>query len=792
MKIENNPLYAGVLLGMTLVSSIANAEQIPTMPSKATAQVINTQHAQHVKNKSNQSFNPPRQMSPHQFQQFLQNNREIDDLYKVKKASLVDVKHKQSLSEKPSENANVIAKSTSMAPESCTSPAQLQGLSGNDLVTAVKAGELTSCLYGLFDTSLVGTNVFSDQSVLTIVTAINSHLVDYTGTNVNSAAELEKLVIYLRAMHWAEWGNNRVMPAGYQSALEQVFEQYFSAEHFVTFNGDVTRDFMVRYELLILLSSSGTNSMPYIARITDAVLGYAKTVNRDDNWGVYYEENGFTQLLTHLFNASENKTAELEQAVINTPSILSNLQAFVDVEGTWLIGHTREYQWGDSVNELARFLRFGGSIAATVRPSIQAVLANYSYQGTGSSGWLKAQSAVTFYDSENCALYGDSCDFDLQATVLSGNHVCSSTLKLRFQPPIANENLVDICQTLSEQEQEFHQLFNTTAQTPVEDDYNTDLEVVIFSSYNDYDNFAGNFFGINTNNGGMYLEGDPWVENNQARFIAHQATWLSEFAVWNLEHEYVHYLDGRFNKWGNFSEQAANSVWWGEGLAEYLSQPDNNPNALAVAPQATYNLSELFQTTYENSDTTRTYYWGYLATRFMLEQQTSEIDNVLLPSLRAPKRVIPNGECQFDWGWKLKTEAVSNNWSWAYDDSEWSTGDWVWTCGQPQPEISEVPAFTPYQEILNTWGTSFDEQFSQWLVCLVAGEGVCQGQTTKPADLDENGAVDIRDINLFKLWLREQANLSLDYDFNKDGMVDRRDVRPMMALCDLARCAIAP
>ena len=174
MKIENNPLYVGLLLGMTMVSSIASAEKIPTMPSKATAQVINTQHAQHVKNKNQQSFNPPRQISPHQFQQLLQHSRAIDDLYQVKQTSLVKDKHAQSLSAKESNKNNVAAKSTSLAPLSCTSPAELQELSGNELVSAVKAGELTSCIYGLFDTSLVGTSVFSDESVLTIVNAINN------------------------------------------------------------------------------------------------------------------------------------------------------------------------------------------------------------------------------------------------------------------------------------------------------------------------------------------------------------------------------------------------------------------------------------------------------------------------------------------------------------------------------------------------------------------------------------------------------------------------------------------
>lgn len=731
----------------------------------------------HLSEQHKVGFNPPRQISPKQFELLLQNKRSIDDVYLANKSNF-------SVANKKRDGIKTVT-------PACSSPAELENLTGQALISAVKSGNLSSCLYGLFNKDFVGSDLFSDESIQTIAQGIVEHLAGYDGTEQTGAAELEKLVIYLRAVHWAEWGNNRQFSSEYLNTLKQAFGRYFAGEHFVLFNGNSSRNFMVRYEMLILLRSSGTSNIEFLPRLSDALIGYAETVARGNDWGVYYEENGLTQILTHLFNASEQQTEDLEQVAKNSPKLLNNLIEFVDTKGNWLVGHTREYQWGDSVNELARFLRFGGSIAETVRPAIQRVLNNYSYQGAGSSGWLKAQAAVTHFDAENCELYGDACSFNLEETILSGSHICSSTLKLRFQQPISEQNLQGICTSLTAQEQEFHQLFNTQTNTPVANDNNEDLEVVIFSSYTDYDNFAGSFFGISTDNGGMYLEGTPWAEGNQARFIAHQATWLPEFAVWNLEHEYIHYLDGRFNKWGGFNDQPANTVWWGEGVAEYLSQPNNNANALAAAAQGTYELSELFQTTYENSDTTRTYHWGYLATRFMMEQKPQTIDNELLPNFRAPKYVVATGECLFDWGWKQKQEAIDNNWYWAYDDSEWASGSWVWTCGQPQPENTELPEVTPYGDILASWGTSFDNDFSQWLVCLVEGEGVCSTQAQNPADLDGNQVVDMRDINLFMSLLRESSNLDMQYDFNQDGRVDRRDVRAMMAECDLARCAVS-
>jgi len=674
----------------------------------------------------------------------------------------------------------------------CNSPADLLGLYGNDLVSAISNSSLTGCLYKFYDQSFVGTAHFSDAKILTIATAINQQLAGFDGSDASGAVVLEKLVTYLRAMHWAESSTGRTFAAGYKTQLQQAFSQYFAGEHFVNFTGTSSRNYFLRYEMLILVRSSGIDALQFLPRFSEALQGYANTVSRANDWGVAYEENGMTQILTHYFNAVNMGGAELEQTLAAHPQIVTRLRDFVMTDGQWLLGHTREYQLNDAVSELGRLLKMGGTVAATVRPAIAHILTNYSYGGTGSQAWVNAQGMVKAYDSANCALYGNACDFNLESTVLSGSHQCGPTLKLRYQGEISAPNLASICSKLAAEETLFHQTFSTNSNTPVANDNNTALEMVIFKSSTDYQNYAGQFFGIDTNNGGMYLEGTPSDPNNQARFIAYQATWLlPAFVVWNLEHEYIHYLDARFNQWGSFSDQPANSVWWGEGLAEYLSQPATNPNALAAAPNKSYQLSELFQTTYANSNTARTYHWGYLAVRFMFERHRADIDQPLLPTLRAAKYAISDEPCSFEWGWRYKPDAIANNWSWLYDDSEWGSGNWVWTCGQSKVELPELPAHTPYQDILQSWGNNFDGEFHQWLDCVVAGKGICQQTPTRAADLDKNGAVDKRDIEQFNLRLRTKTDLTPELDFNLDKLIDQRDVPAMSKLCDLPRCAIA-
>ena len=187
------------------------------------------------------------------------------------------------------------------------------------------------------------------------------------------------------------------------------------------------------------------------------------------------------------------------------------------------------------------------------------------------------------------------------------------------------------CAILAKEEGYFHDMLQSNRK-PVANDNNTSLELVVFDDYANYSKYASVIYDMDTNNGGMYLEGDPSVPGNQARFVAHEASWLRpNFSVWNLEHEYVHYLDGRFDMVGDFGVGTAKpTVWWVEGIAEYLSLRNNNQQSIDMARTGTYKLSQIFGNTYGMSDyTNRAYRWGYMATRFMIERHRSDVDAVV-------------------------------------------------------------------------------------------------------------------------------------------------------------------
>ncbi|CAM3242745.1 collagenase [Shewanella violacea] len=265
------------------------------------------------------------------------------------------------------------------------------------------------------------------------------------------------------------------------------------------------------------------------------------------------------------------------------------------------------------------------------------------------------------------------------AAVLSQNYACSDTIVIRSQA-LTEEQIADACKLMGKQEARFHQLFGTEGK-PVDNDNNMSMRANVYHSREDYTKYVTAHFDVPSDNGGMFLEGLPGQAGNQAEFVAYE----KKGQIWNLAHEYVHYLDGHFNLYGDFCASLHDShsapeycpkpapllpylIWWSEGLGEYIAQGDDNQAAIDLAAKSlldntSYPLSELFNTGYEkNGGTDRVYRWGYLSVRFMMENHKDKIDTMLTFTRK---------------------------------------GD-----------------YPRYQALVNQWGTSMDDEFKAWLVKL--------------------------------------------------------------------------
>jgi microbial collagenase len=481
------------------------------------------------------------------------------------------------------------------------------------------------CTYPLFSLSATqAALVYSPANFSAIISRFGQEAGAYNAGN----SKLVNLALYLRAGYYLAGSNVVAAPTTAQTvALRAPIRQLAEGAALYAPNAAAST---TAGETLRLITNMHDEAyfLPSMKKVLARFTNSAANPYAADALKQSSAAGGLTSALTVIFYAhGRPEGVPLLQADASYPTTLNS---FVTSNKTALLGSTVAYQLTDAANEAFRFMQYS-ALKPVVKPMVQATLSSSTMLGADSGLWLAAASAVKYYDNANCAQYG-TCNYadKLADAVLKVSHTCSPTLRIRAQE-MTLPQLQEACAILAREENYAHEMLQTK-RVPVANDRNTTLELVVFDDYANYGKYASVIYDIDTNNGGMYLEGDPSAIGNQARFIAHEASWLRPaFSVWNLEHEYVHYLDGRFDMAGDFGAGVAKpTVWWIEGIGEYLSLRNNNQKSIDVARSGTYKLSQIFGNTYSMGDyTDRAYRWGYMATRFMVERHRNDVDAVL-------------------------------------------------------------------------------------------------------------------------------------------------------------------
>lgn len=495
--------------------------------------------------------------------------------------------------------------------------------SGAALVNAVKAST-SDCINSLF--SISGSTagaIFSESKMVTIADAFRNTAATYNGTNSTSALQL---VMFLRAGYYVNYydsASTGVYGTALKTSIRAALDAFVNNGNFGLVNdahGETLSEFVT------LIDSASEN-----ARYLNSVVKKLLTSYNSTYTNYWWMMSATNNVFTILFRGHQN--ADFQALVKTDTSIIDTLYNFANWNFS-LLGTDNGYLVSNAGREMGRFLQYADNtpIKTLAKARTKALIDQSSITGSTAALWVGLGEQVDYYDKANCSYYG-MCDFSarLAANVLPISYSCSPTLRLKAQS-LTQAQLTEACSIVGGEESYFHTKV-ASGKIPVANDNNTQLEMVVFSSSQDYGTYAGAIYGIDTNNGGMYLEGDPSVVGNQPRFIAYQAEWmLPKFEIWNLTHEYIHYLDGRYDMYGDFgAAMGVNSVWWVEGFAEYISYGYRNlayDGAKTQAALGTYNLSTIFNNDY-NSGQTRVYNWGYLGVRYMFEKQRPKVSNIL-------------------------------------------------------------------------------------------------------------------------------------------------------------------
>ena len=489
---------------------------------------------------------------------------------------------------------------------------------GQALVDHILANP-SSCIDALYNGDSTAIAAFQADKMYSVANATAALASSY---NPSTATEetIGKLYYFLRTGYYVQYYNPSAIPAypsWVKTAVRSALDNLFANPQFYSSSDLHGRNIQ---DALTLIDSAGENTR-YLYVVKQWLSRWNS--NTAASWNM---RSAVNSIFTVLFRGHYDDT--FVQAATNDSQLIQQLGSFATSD--WMLNSDSAFMQENAAAELSRFLQYTNTAtSATVDSEVGKILSRYDMNGTGANVWIKAAATVDYYG--RCAAF-NICGFaeQLEQQVLNTSHSCNDSLKFRVQD-MTSSQFSQSCSTLVAQENFFHQFLVTNNQ-PVADDFNTNLEMAVFDSSDDYGLYAGLFFGIDTNNGGMYLEGNPAQAGNQARFIAYEAEWLRpDFQIWNLTHEMVHYLDGRFNLKGDFADARTDThktVWWIEGLAEYVSKKNRNDYAVSLASSRKFTLSQIMSNTY-NSGTERIYHWGYLAVRFMFERQPAKLNELL-------------------------------------------------------------------------------------------------------------------------------------------------------------------
>ncbi|MEE1781774.1 collagenase [Streptomyces sp. SP17BM10] len=518
----------------------------------------------------------------------------------------------------PVKQAFAAAKSGTEA-ASCT-PADFASRSGADLVSFVR-GSATDCVNTLFN--VTGTDagkVFKQSQMLTVAAAFQAQAAHYSGDN---STGILQLVLFLRAGFYVQSNNaSAVGPydASLTSAVKAGLDAFFAGARW----HDVTdANGLVLYDVLVLTDSANIQAQ-YLNVYKQVLNGYGNGYNAFPK--MVKAVNAV--LFAPLWRANWNP--DYVSAVAADPSVITALANFAQNHKD-LLGTANQFLDVNAGNDLARTAGDGGSVAAFARPLVKQVLDATPVTGTTGPLYVYTAYNANQYDGAQCSYYG-TCDLPgkLTAAVLPHTLVCDNRT-IRAED-LSAEELATVCASLRGEDGFFHTMVKDNG--PVPDQYGKTITLAVFKNQADYLTYSWPIYNNSTNNGGQTVM-DVTDPDNKPVSVMYRKSWNDGFPanVWNLNHEYTHYLDNIYDMKGNFgTEISVPDIWWIEGVAEYESyayRGTTDTQAMTEAAAHRYKLSTVFQNTYDNSDTVRTYPWGYLAVRYMLEKHPADVSSML-------------------------------------------------------------------------------------------------------------------------------------------------------------------
>jgi hypothetical protein len=399
--------------------------------------------------------------------------------------------------------------------------------------------------------SVEGTDVYDESVVLSVVEYFKDNVVQ------NLDNDVIKFITYFRAYDWIAYYNDSIsISPNYINALQESLTILYSHENY----WDKTQFLSeLRLEAMIVTDIDNYRSTFY------DLLMINLEKSRDE-----YLNNG-TLFVDHIYATSVfiwrgfvNGDTQFIDKALSDPRFFENIFNVIDND---LLKNRYE-----SFVQLNFIINFNAILKEITRnrPNydieslVVQILDRFDQTEVGDKFNIQWVSAL--YDVD----YDFGIDFiqikDSYYQQQFPNSFSFDDGSIIINTKISEERVNMLYLAIREARSNFFKL--TGINQPVENDPNDVINMYIFDSEESYGNLGGLLFNIQTNNGGIY------IEDNSSLFTFDRESYQLKIDML-LKHEYVHYLDGRYNIPGGFGNpdfyDFKKSVFWVEGLANFVS-----------------------------------------------------------------------------------------------------------------------------------------------------------------------------------------------------------------------------
>lgn len=424
------------------------------------------------------------------------------------------------------------------------------------------------CLRGLiwtWDARLAP--VMSDAHVQAVSRRISSLAAAHDGRN---SSHLEEMFTYLHAVAYHDFSRDEIdtTDAPTVNAVRQAIADFGNAAR--TFDVTPSNARTLREALYAAGPGLRHHQLGLIKKVLATMDAAHPATHHDAGWA----GAALAALSTNYLGVYPgNEDTAFHAAAAADPSYRAAFKAFAThahLKGTnnaWLVR--------DALGEYGRFGQIDGLQGQVVTDLGALLETTRSTFGNGSQPWAKVVSWLNFYEA--CKPYG-VCKEDIEKQIFPHTYTYDNgAIKVRTGLDRAT---VDQLYYASKQvKAQYHRVLGTDQ--PLAGDPNTTLNIVLYGSRADYENYHPILTGYDTNNGGIYIENGATFYTYQRRVPQDSSLTLEEL----FRHEYTHYLNGRFAVHGFFGEgpwyEGDRTTAMDEGTAEFFDGATRD-NGIAV------------------------------------------------------------------------------------------------------------------------------------------------------------------------------------------------------------------